>query len=329
MDKLKNSILNPDKELISYNRKFLESRNALFNYKAYGVNAFKILINSKLWFGEIRTQKDPFEGEFIIKNTSDSISQTNIDILRKFIGSNFEKAIEYTVKNKPAYYNAIVNSYLEHRKSRIKESYGVCSFSRTYKNQLLWSLYTDNHKGICFVFDKKPLLESLLEHESSTYSLNAKYENKIPVQEIDFNSNALGIDELEVLRHKHAHFKAEKETRFLIHYFSSKIEDTINHDLRKNNKTPDYKTRETLEQERAVKYNPKALRAVILGINMDLKNRRAVVNLLKNDDRFKTATIFLAEKNARTREVGLYCPELYPRESSKLFEDFGVTPRLR
>jgi len=91
----------------------------LFWYKYHSVNRylFDLLVNQEFWFSKPKDFNDPFD-------TSQS---------------NFQEYKEWLVKS---------------MKEDYEEKIGVCCFSLDPKSILMWSHYSDNHKGVCLKFDR-------------------------------------------------------------------------------------------------------------------------------------------------------------------------------
>lgn len=102
----------------------------------------------------------------------------------------------------------------------IQKTYsGVCCFSQTHSDNLLWTHYADQARGICFVFDKEKLHESFqknlkgsnyrMMHDHVTYKGVKKLDLRICKNgEFDYNSAHLFS--------KTSHWKYEKEYRFVL-----------------------------------------------------------------------------------------------------------------
>lgn len=104
--------------------------------------------------------------------------------------------------------------------SHLQNNYlGICSFSNTHSENLLWSHYSNEAKGICFVFDNDQLLKSIksklskrnvkIKHEKVSYRGVKKLEVKLFKNgEFEFTNNHLFS--------KTTHWKYEKEFRIVL-----------------------------------------------------------------------------------------------------------------
>ncbi len=140
-------------------------------YKFMFINDFSrnVLRSNKFYFGDWKNMNDPMEGYFTYD--PDEIIQHNLDDL----------------KDK-------------------KNTYGICCFSNTYNQILMWSHYADNHQGICIEIEiDKKLCRN----------------NKIDIQEIKYVKNIENIvgnnvellDAKGLLSKKIDIWKYEKEIR--------------------------------------------------------------------------------------------------------------------
>ena len=99
---------------------------------------------------------------------------------------------------------------------------GICCFSGTHSNHLLWSHYADGDKGLCLVFDETKLHESLEKNLKSQkrkkYRIVHGHINyrKIPKLNITLYKNGeIGYSEFHLFS-KVADWKYEKEYRFVL-----------------------------------------------------------------------------------------------------------------
>lgn len=107
-----------------------------------------IFIKNSLWLSNPLDFNDPFDCRILIdtKNTVDEIRsyfvKQNVPI--KIAHELAKKTLE-----KPQGFNKSINKTLE----GIISSSGICCFSQVYDNILMWSHYTDSHKGVCLKYD--------------------------------------------------------------------------------------------------------------------------------------------------------------------------------
>jgi len=171
----------------------------LFKYRKFDKGGLELLLNRQLWFATPASLNDPFEGE-----------------------SSFSGVLKAVWENYPfpdserAQYKEIIGNQLKNT--------GICSFSRTRKNQLMWSHYADEHKGICIGFK-----ENLLRPEgSNVYPIDVTYQADFPFKEIierfKYYEQYLGMNNINniagdvfysILGTKYSSWKYEKERRLV------------------------------------------------------------------------------------------------------------------
>lgn len=149
----------------------------------------------KLWFSSPAYFNDPFDCKIYPKVPSD-------EELAKYLALNAENAT-------PQDYNIILEGI---RKSTgditkraiddIMNKSGVKCFTPNNANILMWSHYTNSHKGICLEFD------TLVDPEFFVYPINVVYSENYP--DLEFTDKRFTT---EVLRTKSKDWKYEDEVR--------------------------------------------------------------------------------------------------------------------
>ena len=96
----------------------------LYKYVSFNQNSLSILVNKEAWFGKASALNDPFEFQFHL--TSESVS--GIPIPKSSVTAAIQDSKEL----------------------------GVFSLSEVPDNILMWSHYSDQHKGFCIEFERHP-----------------------------------------------------------------------------------------------------------------------------------------------------------------------------
>lgn len=115
--------------------------------------------------------------------------------------------------------------YYSHQNPEIiinaKESIGICCLTECYKNPLLWALYADNGKSICFEINGDTLVKCGIKINKITYSNYIKFIN---------NSEHInnGNTAKKLLTHKLSCWKYEKEYRGMKTIFNEEGESESN-----------------------------------------------------------------------------------------------------
>lgn len=127
-------------------------------YKFHRINQFlySLLLDSKLWFSTPNEFNDPFDLRFISglqtnKRQKDSAINNLIiqlsDNKIKFNKSKVRQALQK--QSKMVDFDKRVNDIIVND----FQTLGICCFSKTIDNILMWSHYADSHKGVCLEFD--------------------------------------------------------------------------------------------------------------------------------------------------------------------------------
>lgn len=110
-------------------------------------------------------------------------------------------------------------AYEEYLHQRLSSA-GICSFSKARKNQLMWSHYADEHKGVCIGFREN----QIRPQGSYIYPIDVTYQDEYPFKEIIKRFNYLeriyGMNNLQsiagdilisILGTKYTSWKYERE----------------------------------------------------------------------------------------------------------------------
>jgi len=109
----------------------------------------------------------------------------------------------------------------QQQRNTIAQKIALCSFSEVNKNNLMWTHYTNNHKGICVEY-KPELFEYLKTINNHLTFWKVKYSDKPPTVKglEDINSQVE-----KILFNKQSEWKYEKEHRVV--FFSDKDTEFI------------------------------------------------------------------------------------------------------
>ena len=116
-----------------------------FTYFKYRpINKFLIdgIVNGALYFARPSRLNDPFDCQVDIKKSA-------ILAISRMSGEK-RKILETMVK---------VDGYFDEIQRRMTEI-GVCSFSLTLEESLLWSHYAEEHRGICLMYQSLAVVSS-------------------------------------------------------------------------------------------------------------------------------------------------------------------------
>lgn len=206
----------------------------LFKYRKFDKSCLELLLNRELWFASPATLNDPFEAESSMHEVLDAV-------WTRYPISPEERKI-----------------YEENLHRQLSSS-GICSFSKVRKNQLMWSHYADEHKGVCIGFKE----HKIRPQGSNIYPIDVTYQDKYPFENIIErfnyfeqipgmnNLNAITGDILySMLGTKYTSWKYERERRLV---FAKSV---------------------------AHKFEPEAVNSIAFGLRMAERDRQTLRNLL-------------------------------------------------
>ena len=168
----------------------------LFKYKGIELNDkeypktflrdINCFLNNKIWFSKIEHLNDPFEGGYKVNFLQNKL---------------LEKSLGETV----------VNDLIVSREKLLKtkkDTLGILSLTTDNKNLLMWSHYTNNHKGYCLEFD-------LNIHDFKFNPFNEFDLRKVNYNNVPHLDNILDKDYLKNITIKSKDWIYEKEYRFI------------------------------------------------------------------------------------------------------------------
>jgi len=150
-----------DLEKIELIKKMIcEGRLPQFVYKYYKLNNYteKVLSESKIWFGSPLNFNDPFDCQ-LTPNTTNTEKEIEgyLKANTSFNRVKRREAIKGIRNGNISWREAITNSL-----NKITSNSGITSFCGSNTNILMWSHYSDSHKGICLKFDLSKSPETFL-----------------------------------------------------------------------------------------------------------------------------------------------------------------------
>lgn len=162
----------------------------IYKYRSFNVNNLKALRGNEIWFSRGVKFNDPFDcsmnvpltllsteslREFIVTNSVNKFlfdwAKNNKEILDSVVTKQIEKSISMMNKNELDQH--ALNPIADFVTQALVRSF-VCCFSNESTNPLLWSHYSDSHRGFCIRFKKDILLRDLCPAEHG----NVKYINE-------------------------------------------------------------------------------------------------------------------------------------------------------
>jgi DUF2971 family protein len=190
----------------------------LYKYRDFSSRTLNMLANNEIYFAFSDSFNDPFDcrarKEFEFKGDEDFIqkwtpleaSQQNISIEEAYI---FVKKITESEELKENY----IKQKSELFQKLVLQSFGICSFSEVPDNILMWSHYSDSHKGLCAIFNRSP-------DNNLAYARPIEYPEDDEFPYINYwlgpNPNSSQLDEIiKIIVTKSKHWNYEKEWRLV------------------------------------------------------------------------------------------------------------------
>ena len=180
-------------------------------YKYMPINEYtlKNLLKNQIWFSSPKNFNDPFDCKMF------RLTKPALDEIKDFLDAKTEEEVQQKIK----LYKNNTEDALKVAQDKVKEiisnTYYISCFSHTKKNILMWSHYSDKHKGICLAFNSVNMFKnSNYINNNILKFLEVKYVKKYPEINI-FNINNFIKDVNKVFQLKHLFWKEEKEIRFI------------------------------------------------------------------------------------------------------------------
>ena len=226
----------------------------LYKYESFNTYSLSNLKNAQIYFNRPVDFNDPFDCSLVSKSfkyeDSDIIMFYNYLISK--ISPNKPNRATQSIKDVPDNFKKTVDKvakeFAEEKQKKYLYKIGCCCFSESKDNLLLWSHYSDGHKGFCLEFDTSfdPFKKNAFKVEYSNY-----FPKLNPIKIITLK-NAHVREVLIPLLTKYSCWEHEKEWR-------------IYHE----------------EPQILYKYEVEALKAVYFGTSMENSHIEIIYSLLQ------------------------------------------------
>lgn len=121
---------------------------SLYKYQSISKQSLENLKNAQIYFNAPKKFNDPYDCSLILKSLD--LSEDNLNEIRIHINKNFE--IKNLTENINKISDVIQCEILKYQEE-ILNNRGCSCFSEVNNSILMWSHYSDNHKGMCLEFD--------------------------------------------------------------------------------------------------------------------------------------------------------------------------------
>ncbi|VAW88449.1 hypothetical protein MNBD_GAMMA18-1762 [hydrothermal vent metagenome] len=216
----------------------MTTSTSLFKYRKFDKRSIELLVNRQLWFAKPASLNDPFEG----KSSCSEVLEA--------VWSHYPFPEEERKQ-----YKTIIETQLQNS--------GICSFSKTRKNQLMWSHYADEHKGICIGFNE----QILRPDNSSIYPIDVTYQAEYPfagiIERFKYFEELPGVNNTKsiagdifysVLGTKYLNWEYERERRLVY------------------------------QKSQAISFTEKAVNSIFFGLKMPERDRLTLRKLLSGEE---------------------------------------------
>lgn len=242
------------------------TNNIIYKYKSNNKYALNILTEGELWFAKPNTFNDPFDCKVEYKTLTPEEE-------REYINKVFEKkGVRTVLEISDEKIHEAVSKVVNSDESPLR----VLSLGEDELNILMWSHYSDNHKGFCIGFKTYKNVSDTdfikIEDGQIKNNLLAKYgipDNWLPLIKVDYDDNDTMPNEINLnsdykndlekfFKQKSSLWKYEKEKRVLL------WEDIL------------------LKQNIPIKINKNEIAEIIFGLKMEKELKDNIIHIVSN-----------------------------------------------
>jgi hypothetical protein len=209
----------------------VSNSNIIYKYRELNKTTIELLLNCELWCAKASSLNDPFDSQFNIEAFANSMNSA--------LGVSE------------------VNSGIAKRTKNAFDNFGICSFSKNNKNQVMWSHYAEQHYGLCIGFKE----DDLTNENLNLSMMDVTYQEQLPEHGLfmklpptDTYLIATSIVDrnkfIQILTTKDQSWSYEEERRFLSSQFG------------------------------AIKFSPKCIESIMFGLRMPERDKSTLVKLL-------------------------------------------------
>ncbi|WP_298896530.1 DUF2971 domain-containing protein [uncultured Psychroserpens sp.] len=193
----------------------------LYKYFDFDENFKNSLQNGYLWFSNPNTFNDPFEFKLQVdENLDDTDILEFFELYKKHavnpsneIINDFNKVLFMYRKDSKKFIELFLTPFVSHL-----SNFGVCCFTNTRDNLLMWSHYANKHTGVVLEFENK-LLDESIYYMNDSVNMTAidqiNYSNEFPTIKVSSSLMNLSEEIRKVLFTKSNDWKYEKEVRII------------------------------------------------------------------------------------------------------------------
>ncbi len=193
----------------------------IYKYFRFDDNLINTLKESYLWFSNADAFNDPFEFKLQgPKNLTDEDIMEYYHLMKTLDGNRIDEVLQghieaflFAYKNEP---EKFLDFYLIPFRSRINK-FGLCCFSENFDDILMWSHYSDSHKGLVIKFDKNKLDESIYLNNDLGMTVidSVSYSKDFPFIKMSRNQDDTAKSVRNIVFTKAINWEYENEIRIL------------------------------------------------------------------------------------------------------------------
>lgn len=148
---------------------FENAPKGLYKYRKFNEHSIQNLRNNKVWLSKPRYFNDPYElkpyvnidgikANWIKKNDELRESLKQLETINNMVKEHEYQNNRYNeFENYMKSFMEEEKEYIESRFNEFKDSMCICAFNESKDSLLMWSHYTDSHKGFCIEYDFKEM----------------------------------------------------------------------------------------------------------------------------------------------------------------------------
>ena len=174
----------------------------LYKYRQFNNQSLQNLEQSTLWCSDLRSFNDPYEAQFVLEATQPGEFDDLYDHWRR-------EFPDQTIYRKTIRFDAA--DVLRNARNR----YGVCCFSELPDSVQMWGYYAASHGGFCLAFEFPESSDDTIS-QADLHKVKYRYGcATFPVTKFLRSTEVINKSMLKLVTTKHAHWKHEKEWRFI------------------------------------------------------------------------------------------------------------------
>jgi hypothetical protein len=199
----------------------MRNKNHIYKYTTINDFTYKNLILSQLRFNPPTSMNDQLEGMIKVSNPDFKPSKKAIEnfIEDKQLGKHF-----WYMPRQDDFLDFYMSYWFRFELTRFR----ISCFSKVATESLMWAHYANKHSGICLVYDKNILIESLRDVDSTFKLIPINYGIK-PIVSLLEKKKRIGYEsDIPIISAKDSNWKYEKEIRiYNEHDYNENINDSF------------------------------------------------------------------------------------------------------